>query len=96
MEKKILELDFPVMDEGLYDLDVASEILSNFFILIDNKGYVEQNPDVKQALIKQRDLLLYESRALTGVDDNVRTSIIDKAFRLYEPILKKYHESLMT
>jgi len=88
----ITTLQADAINNSVYRLDLALDILSNLYILTDKKADAERNPDIKHDLEKMRDMLAFEKEAVYSGGE-IQDSIIDKAFRLYAPILKKYYAS---
>jgi hypothetical protein len=78
------------MDDSVYSLDVALDIIANLFILRDKQLKKEVNPQHKADLAREKDILAFEKEAIYSQGE-MQASIIDKAFRLYAPILKQYY-----
>ena len=74
--------------ENMYDLDIALQIIARMEAIKSKEFDVAVTQEDKDNLQRQIDMLLAEEKALYK-NDNFRLSVIDKAFRLYAPILKK-------
>jgi hypothetical protein len=85
-----ISLIFIFMSDSVYNLDVALDIIANLFILRDKQLEREENPLNKVDLIREKDMLAFEKEAIYSQGE-LQTSIIDKAFRLYAPILKQHY-----
>jgi len=80
------------MESNLYDLDVALTIVNHMFVENCKKINIETDSEIKEELEKMNDIYLFEKNALYKGGD-IQASIIDKAFRLYAPIVKEYYAS---
>jgi hypothetical protein len=76
------------MERNMYDLDVATEIIARMTVEKENAYDEEQDPEKKEKIKLELDVLWAEGKALYSSDELIQLSIIDKAFRLYGPILK--------
>jgi hypothetical protein len=78
------------MEDSAYDLDVAQSVLSDMRGITSKKIEEESDPEKKLKLRQELDMIIYEMYALHSSED-AQHSIMDKAFRLYGPILKTYY-----
>jgi hypothetical protein len=72
---------------NMYDLDVAIEILARMHAKKREEFKCEIDPAKKKLLEQEIDMLRAEEKALY-INNLIQQSVIDKAFRLYGPILK--------
>ncbi|GHT20610.1 hypothetical protein AGMMS4957_08050 [Bacteroidia bacterium] len=76
------------MEKNMYDLDVATEIIARMKAEVEHAYAEEQDSRKKEELKLDLDVLWAEGKALYSSNELIQLSIIDKAFRLYAPILK--------
>jgi hypothetical protein len=81
------------MGKDIYDLDVALSILGSMRVKKINEFDAEVQPDKKERLNQELDILLAEENALYSTSI-MQKSVMDKAFRLYAPILKKEYATV--
>jgi len=72
----------------MYDLDIALQIIARMEAIKSRELDNAVKQEDREKIQKQIDMLLTEEKALYKNDD-FRVSVIDKAFRLYAPILKE-------
>jgi hypothetical protein len=75
------------MEDNIYNLDIAVEIIARMAIKKERAYKAEQDPEEKEKLKLAIDILRAEQDALYH-DNLIQRSVIDKAFHLYAPILK--------
>jgi len=79
--------------ENAYDLDVALDVVSSLWALKCKEYKKETDPPKKQRLLQEIDMMQFEENALYK-NGELQRSIIDKAFRLYAPILKAHYATV--
>ncbi|GHT02208.1 hypothetical protein FACS189440_09730 [Bacteroidia bacterium] len=75
------------MEENIYNLDIAAEIIARMAIKKESAYEDEKDPEEKEKLKLSVDILRAEQDALYH-DNLIQRSVIDKAFNFYGPILK--------
>jgi len=78
------------MFENAYNLDVALDIVSSLRVMKCKEYKKEADLDNKQKLLQEIDMMQFERNALYK-DGELQRSVMDKAFRLYAPILKAHY-----
>ena len=78
------------MFENAYNLDVALDVVSSLRVMKCNEYESETDPEKKQNLLQEIDMMQFERNALYK-DGELQHSVMDKAFRLYAPILKAHY-----
>ena len=81
------------MFENDYDLDVALDVVSSLWAMKCSERDRELNPDKKQKLQNEVDMMQFERSALYK-NGELQRSVMDKAFRLYAPILKAHYAAV--
>ncbi|MCL2072414.1 MAG: hypothetical protein FWH18_00675 [Marinilabiliaceae bacterium] len=81
------------MFENAYDLDVALDVVSTLWALKCREYKNETDPQKKQKLLQEVDMMQFEKGALYR-NGEVQKSVMDKAFRLYAPILKAHYAAV--
>jgi hypothetical protein len=74
--------------DGAYDLDIAVDIVNTLWVQKDKALDKETNLDTIEKLKQELEILNYERTAIYR-SDAMQGSIVDKALRLYAPILKQ-------
>jgi len=72
----------------MYELDIALEIIAQMEDIKSRELDDAVNEEDKKKIQEQIDILFLEEKALYK-NDNYRASVIDKALRIYAPVLKK-------
>jgi len=78
------------MFENAYNLDVALDVVSTLRALKCSQYHEETDPIKKQRLLQEIDMMQFERSALYK-NGKLQQSVMDKAFRLYAPIIKKHY-----
>jgi hypothetical protein len=81
------------MWKDAYDLDVALETVATMIGITVCKYDRETDPEKKQNLSEQLDMMYYERENLYKAGEPQR-SVMDKAFRLYAPIIREYYATI--
>ena len=81
------------MFENAYNLDVALDVVSSLWVIKCNERDKELDPDKKQKLQNEVDMMQFERYALYK-NGELQRSVMDKAFRLYAPILKAHYAAV--
>ena len=81
------------MFENAYNLDVALDVVSTLWALKCREYKNETDPKKKQKLLQEVDMMQFEKGALYR-NGEVQKSVMDKAFRLYAPILKAHYAAV--
>ena len=81
------------MFENAYNLDVALDVVSSLRVLKCREYEKETDPDKKQKLLQDIDMMQFERKALYK-NGELQRSVMDKAFRLYAPILKAHYAAV--
>ena len=81
------------MFENAYNLDVALDVVFSLRTMRCNERDNETDPVKKSQLQQEIEMLYYEREALYKGGEMQR-SLIDKAFRLYAPILKSHYATV--
>ena len=79
--------------ENAYDLDVALDVVSSLWAMKCNERDKEIDFDKKQKLQDEADMIQFERSALYK-NGELQRSVMDKAFRLYAPILKAHYAAV--
>ena len=81
------------MFENAYDLDVALDVVSSLRAMKCKEYTNETDPDIKQKLLQEIDMMQFERNALYK-NGELQRSVMDKAFRLYAPLIKARYASV--
>jgi hypothetical protein len=81
------------MFENAYNLDVALDVVASLRVLKCNERDRELDPAKKQKLQNEVDMMQFERSALYK-NGELQRSVMDKAFRLYAPILKAHYATV--
>ena len=76
--------------EDAYDLDIALDLVNTMWVFKCREYRQEIDPDKKQKLLQEADMMQFERNALYKGGEMQR-SVMDKAFRLYSPIIKAHY-----
>jgi hypothetical protein len=76
--------------EHAYDLDIAQDIIFSLQVLKDKERDKETDPQKRDALQQEIDMLLYESQAIYKGGE-MQSSLIHKALTFYAPIVKAHY-----
>jgi hypothetical protein len=79
--------------ENAYDLDIALDVVSTLRVLKCSERDKETDPDKKRKLQEEIDMMYFERNALYKTGEMQR-SIMDKAFKLYAPIVKAHYAAV--
>ena len=79
--------------EDAYDLEIAIDMVSTLWALKCGEYKQEIDPDKKQKLLQEIDMMQFERSALYK-NGEMQQSVMDKAFRLYSPILKAHYATV--
>ncbi|MDR2680927.1 MAG: hypothetical protein LBC47_08985 [Tannerella sp.] len=82
------------MWEDDYNLDVALSAVSAFQAIKIKEYMNENNPDKKQKLKQEINMIRFEIDALYK-EGELQQSVMDKVFRLYAPLVKAYAKNLI-
>ena len=81
------------MFENAYDLDVALDVVSSLRAMKCKERDKASDPDEKRKLQNEIDMMYFERNALYK-NGELQRSVMDKAFRLYAPILKAHYATV--
>ena len=81
------------MFENAYDLDVALDVVSTLWAMKCKECQKETEPEKKQQLLQEIDMMRFERSALYR-NGELQRSVMDKAFRLYAPIIKAHYAAV--
>ena len=82
-----------VIPEDAYDLDIALDLVFTMWALKLRERDKVLDADKKQKLQEELDMMQFERNALYK-NGEMQRSVMDKAFRLYSPIIKAHYASV--